>query len=70
MCPVIVAIIYLTTRLSCREQYLGSAISFKQRFRTRKSDIKTNKIVFLRKTILIINVAVLKQRCFFESTDY
>ena len=28
---------------NCREQYLGSAIDFKQRFRIDKYDIKTNK---------------------------
>ena len=36
-------IIYLITCYNCREQYIGSAINFKQRFRIHKSDIKTNK---------------------------
>ena len=35
--------IYLITCSKCRERYVGSAINFKQRFRIRKSDIKTNK---------------------------
>ena len=35
--------IYLITCFNCREQYVGSAINFKQRFRIHKSDIKTNK---------------------------
>ena len=35
--------IYLITCPNCREQYLGSAINFKQRFKIHKSDIKTNK---------------------------
>ena len=34
---------YLITCFNCREQYVGSAINFKQRFRIHKSDIKTNK---------------------------
>ena len=36
-------VIYLITRSNCREQYVGSAINFKQRFRICKSNIKTNK---------------------------
>ena len=36
-------VIYLITCSKCREQYVGSAINFKQRFRIHKSDIKTNK---------------------------
>ena len=36
-------VICLVTYSNCREQYVGSAIDFKQRFRIRKSDIKTNK---------------------------
>ena len=28
---------------NCREQYVGSSINFKQRFRIHKSDIKINK---------------------------
>ena len=35
--------IYLRTCSNCREQYVGSAINFRQRFRIHKSDIKTNK---------------------------
>ena len=27
----------------CKQQYIGSALNFKQRFRIHKSDIKTNK---------------------------
>ena len=37
------SVIYLITCSSCREQYVGSAINFKQIFRIHKSDIKTNK---------------------------
>ena len=43
---------------SLREQYVGQAISFKQRFRIRKSDIKTkycdrnNKLVYLKVQII------------------
>ena len=33
----------MITCSNCREQYVGSAINFKQRFRINKSDIKTNK---------------------------
>ena len=36
-------VIYWITFSSCREQYVGSAISFKQRFRIHKSDTKSNK---------------------------
>ena len=36
-------VIYLITCSNCREQYVGSAINFKQRFRIHKSDIKTNQ---------------------------
>ena len=36
-------VVYLITCSNCREQYVGSAINFKQRFRINKSDIKTNK---------------------------
>ena len=35
-------VIYLIKCSSCREQYLGSTINFKQKFRIHKSDIKTN----------------------------
>ena len=35
--------IYLITYSNCREQYVWSAINFKQKFRIHKSDIKTNK---------------------------
>ena len=34
---------YLIMCFNCREQHLGSAISFKQIFRIDKHDIKTNK---------------------------
>ena len=36
-------VIYLITCPNCREQYVGSTVNFKQRFRIHKSDIKTNK---------------------------
>ena len=36
-------VVYLIICSNCREQYVGSAINFKQRFRIHKSDIKTNK---------------------------
>ena len=36
-------VVYLMPCSNCTEQYVGSAINFKQRFRIRKSDIKTNK---------------------------
>ena len=36
-------VIYLITCSNFREQFVGSAITFKQRFRIHKSDIKTNK---------------------------
>ena len=29
---------------NCKDQYVGSAINFKERFRVHKSDIKTGKI--------------------------
>ena len=32
-------VIYLITCSNCREQYVGSAVNFKQRFRIHKSDI-------------------------------
>ena len=36
-------VIYLITCSDCREQYVGSAVNFKHRFRICKSDINTNK---------------------------
>ena len=36
-------VIHLITYSNYREQYVGSAMNFKQRFRIHKSDIKTNK---------------------------
>ena len=36
-------IIYLITCMKCLEQYVGSAIKFKSRFRIHKFDIKTKK---------------------------
>ena len=36
-------VVYLITCSNRREQYVGSAFNFKQRFRIHKSDIKTNK---------------------------
>ena len=38
-----ISVIYLITCSKCLEQYLGSAVKFKTRFRIRKSDIKTKK---------------------------
>ena len=35
--------IYLVECINCKWQYVGSATSFKQRFRIHKSDIKTKK---------------------------
>ena len=35
--------IYLVECINCKCQYVGSATSFKQRFRIHKSDIKTKK---------------------------
>ena len=37
-------VIYLVTCQSCKLQYVGSATSFKERFRVHKSDINTHKI--------------------------
>ena len=36
-------VIYLTSCKNCEDQYIGSAIDFKARFRIHKSDIKTKK---------------------------
>ena len=36
-------VIYLITCMKCLEQYVGSAIKFKSRFRIHKSDVKTKK---------------------------
>ena len=36
-------VIYLTSCKNCEDQYIGSAIDFKPRFRIHKSDIKTKK---------------------------
>ena len=36
-------VIYLITCSKCLEQYVGSAVKFKTRFRIHKSDIKTYK---------------------------
>ena len=36
-------VIYLITCSKCLEQYAGSAVKFKTRFRIHKSDIKTKK---------------------------
>ena len=35
--------IYLITCMKCLEQYVGSAVKFKSRFRIHKSNIKTKK---------------------------
>ena len=37
-------VIYLISCKSCGKQYIGSAISFKERFRIHKSDINTGKV--------------------------
>ena len=39
-------VIYLVACSNCKEQYVGSALNFKQRFWIHKSDIKTNKDCF------------------------
>ena len=36
-------VIYLVECSNCKQQYIGSALNFKQRFGIHKSDIKTNK---------------------------
>ena len=36
-------VIYLISCTNCKEQYVGSAIDFKKRFRIHKSDINTKK---------------------------
>ena len=36
-------VVYLITCSKCLEQYIGSAVKFKTRFRIHKSDIKTKK---------------------------
>ena len=36
-------VVYLITCMKCLEQYVGSAIKFKSRFRIHRSDIKTKK---------------------------
>ena len=36
-------VIYLVECSNCKQQYIGSALNFKQRVRSHKSDIKTNK---------------------------
>ena len=36
-------VIYLISCKNCEDQYIGSAIDFKARFRIHKSDIKTRK---------------------------
>ena len=37
------SVIYLVECSNCKEQYVGSALNFKQQFRMQKSKIKTNK---------------------------
>ena len=37
------SVIYLVQCSNCKQQYVGSALNFKQWFRINKSDIKTNK---------------------------
>ena len=51
-------VLYLITCYNCREQYVGSAINFKQRFRVYKSDIKTNKVRCMNVAVLIINMLI------------
>ena len=36
-------VIYLITCDKCKDEYIGSAVDFKPRFRVHKSDIKTKK---------------------------
>ena len=38
------SLIYLISCKCCGKQYIGSAISFKERFRIHKSDINTGKV--------------------------
>ena len=52
-------IVYLITCMKCLEQYVGSTIKFKSRFRIYKSDLKLKKIVVGLLSILIINAVVL-----------
>ena len=40
-------IVYLITCSNCREQYVGSTINFKQRFRIHKSDINSLNIFYI-----------------------
>ena len=51
-------VIYFLTCSNCREQYVRSAINFKQRFRVYKSDIKTNKVRCMNVAVLIINMLI------------
>ena len=61
-------VIYLITCSKCREKYVGSAINFKQKFRSHKSDIKTNKDRFgtardfNNKHVLIMNMLISKYK--------
>ena len=48
-------IIYSITCMKCLEQYIGSAIKFKSRFKIHKSDIKLKKIAVGIVGTLIIN---------------
>ena len=52
-------VIYLIRYSNCREQNVGSAISFKQIFRICKYVLRLTKTVVLLQGILTINVAVL-----------
>ena len=48
-------VIYLISCKNCEDQYIGSAIDFKGRFRIHKSDIKSNKDRYGTASILIVN---------------
>ena len=43
ICCNSINVIYLISCENCKDQYIGSAIDFKARFRIHKSDIKTKK---------------------------
>ena len=52
-------VIYLETCSKCLEQYVGSAVKFKSRFRIHKSDIKTKKERCGSARHLIVSVIVI-----------
>ena len=52
-------VVYLITCSKCLEQYIGSAVKFKTRFRIHKSDIKTKKERCGSARHLIVSVIVI-----------